>query len=72
MAGLRVVGGVQADGFAVVVHGHVNMAANGLLDAGAGAAAAGKQIHHQLVVHGEKVLIAKHGGAFLVWVVPYW
>lgn len=40
VAGLRVVGGVQADGFAVVVHGHVNMAANGLLNAGAGAAAA--------------------------------
>ena len=53
VAGLRVVGGVQADGFAVVVHGHVNVAANGLLNAGAGAAATGKQIHHQFVVHGE-------------------
>ena len=48
MPGLRVVDLVHADGVGIVVDRHIDVPANGLLDASAGAAATGKEVDHQL------------------------
>ena len=60
MQRLRVVDCVQADRLRVVVDGDINRAANGLLDAGASATAAGEQIHGQLAVDGQEELRSQH------------
>ena len=50
VASLWVVSLVQRHGFGVVVDGNVHSAADGLLNASAGTAAAGKEVYHQLCV----------------------
>ena len=62
VARLRMVGRMQADRFAVVVDGNVNVAANGQLDASGCATATGEQVNHQLCVHRQEKLRGKHLG----------
>ncbi|MNG32838.1 hypothetical protein D3C84_1189430 [compost metagenome] len=49
---LRVVGAVHGQGDWVVVYGHVRLTVRPG-DAGAGATAAGEQVHHQLFLEGQ-------------------
>ena len=61
--GLRVVDLVHAYGVGVVVDRHIDMAADGLLDAGGGAAAAGKQVDDQLGGQGQDELGGEHSNS---------
>ncbi len=68
--GERVVGGVHADGQLVVVVGEGGVDAQGLLEALAGAAAAGKQIHHDLA--GAQARLLRSGEVEGAGAVSHW